>query len=275
MFKDYKVCEIQVLRSDNASELNSTEVQKTLREHGIKHQLSCPYQQFQNGTAEKCIGDLWMMTKISLLFSGVPRYLWDEAWFNAAYVKRHLPTTANEEFKSPLHMITGDRVNINHIHPFGSLLYIVREKSNIPDPKFDPRAQATVYLGHGFHEGRKCLKGYSFNFGKKGLGQIMYSPNVYSDPTYFPFRKKGEERVTTLSRGKFMSGKEKESLEQEIPLPPEVQEWADYAEKYFDFPESEDQQENVHSSEVSDRQMTKDASTPLENQIVGYNTAQD
>ena len=87
MFKDYKVCEIQVLRSDNASELNSTEVQKTLREHGIKHQLSCPYQQFQNGTAEKCIGDLWMMTKISLLFSGVPRYLWDEAWFNAAYVE--------------------------------------------------------------------------------------------------------------------------------------------------------------------------------------------
>ena len=55
-----------------------------------------------------------MMTKISLLFSGVPRYLWDEAWFNAAYVKRHLPTTANEEFKSPLHMITGDKVNIKN-----------------------------------------------------------------------------------------------------------------------------------------------------------------
>ena len=67
-----------------------------------------------------------------------------------------------------------------------------------------------------------------------------------------------------------MSGKEKESLEQEIPLPPEVQEWADYA-----FPESEDQQEYVHSLEVSDKQMTKDASIPLENQIVGYNEAQD
>ena len=111
--------------------------------------------------------------------------------------------------------------------------------------------------------------------GLKALGQIMYSTNVYSDLTYFPFRKKGEERVTTLSGGIFMSGKDKESLEQEIPLPPEVQEWADYAEKYYDFPESEDQQENVNSSEVSDKQMTKDASTPLENQIVGYNEAQD
>ena len=96
------------------------------------------------------------MTKTSLLFSNVPRVLWDEAWFNASYVKRHLPTTANEGFKSPLHMIQGNKINVNHILPFGSLLYIAREKEQIKDPKFDPRAQATVYLGHGFNEGRKC-----------------------------------------------------------------------------------------------------------------------
>ena len=90
----------------------------------------------------------------------------------------------------------------------------------------------------------------------------MYSTNVYSDPSYFPFIKKGEERVTSLSEGIFMSVKDKESLEQEIPLPPEVQEWADYAEMHYNFPESEDRQEEpgaeeVHSSEVSDNQMTK------------------
>jgi hypothetical protein len=94
---------------------------------------------------------------------------------NSAYVKRYLPTTANEGFKSPLHVISDKKVDINHILPFGSLLYIDREKPNIPDPKFDPRAQATVYLGHGFQEGRKCLKCYSFDFGKEGFGQIMYS----------------------------------------------------------------------------------------------------
>jgi hypothetical protein len=58
MFNGYKVCKIQVLRSANASELNSSEVQTILREHQIKRQFSCPYQQYQNGTAEKCIGDL-------------------------------------------------------------------------------------------------------------------------------------------------------------------------------------------------------------------------
>ena len=68
-----------------------------------------------------------MMAKVSLLFSGVPGYLWDEAWFNAANVQRHLPTTANVGFESPLHMISGAKVDINHIHPFSSLLYIARD----------------------------------------------------------------------------------------------------------------------------------------------------
>jgi hypothetical protein len=116
-----------------------------------------------------------MMTKTSLLFSNVPRYLWDEAWFNACYVKRHLPTTVNEGFKYPYYMITGNKVDVKHILEFGSLLYIAREtncctslEKQISDPKFDPRLQ----------EGRKYLKGYSFNFSNKGFkGQIIYEIN--------------------------------------------------------------------------------------------------
>jgi hypothetical protein len=64
----------------------------------------------------------------------------------------------------------------------------------------------------------------------------MYSTNVHSDPTYCPFRKKGEERVTSLSGGIFMSGKDNWLLVQEIPLPPEVQEWVISAEMQYDFP---------------------------------------
>ena len=53
-------------------------------------------------------------------------------------------------------------------------------------------------------------------------GRIVYSTNFHSDPTYFPFRKTGEERVVSLSGGVYMSGKEKH--DQEIPLPPEIEE---------------------------------------------------
>jgi hypothetical protein len=143
-------------------------------------------EQFQNGKAEKCIADVWIMTKVAFLFSNVPRILWDEAWFNAGNVKMHLPSTANEGFKSPLHMITGNKVSLGHLLPFGSLLYIAKDKRDIKEPKFDPRAQATMYLGHGVQEGRKCLKGYSFDLKNKGkMGRIIYN----SDPTYFPFKR--------------------------------------------------------------------------------------
>ena len=69
------------------------------------------------------------MTKVALLFSNVPRILWDEAWLNAGAVKRHLPSAANEGFKSPLHMISGNKVSLSHLLPFGSLLYIALEKT--------------------------------------------------------------------------------------------------------------------------------------------------
>ncbi len=93
-------------------------------DHAIEQHFSNPGQQFQNGKAEKCIGDVWTMTKVALLFSNVPRISWDEAWTYAATVKRHLPSAANEGFKSPLHMISGNKVSLTHLLPFGSLLYM-------------------------------------------------------------------------------------------------------------------------------------------------------
>jgi hypothetical protein len=97
------------------------------------------------------------MTKTTLLFSNVPRALWDEAWFNASYVKRHLPTTANEVFKSPIHMRTGQKARLSHILPFGSLVYFAVDKQQISDPKFDLRAQVAVYIGQEVSECRQCV----------------------------------------------------------------------------------------------------------------------
>jgi transposase InsO family protein len=73
LFKKREVIQIQVLRSDNASEFNTAEVQQIYRDKGIKRQFSSPGQKFQNGKAGKCIGDVWLMTKTILLISNALR----------------------------------------------------------------------------------------------------------------------------------------------------------------------------------------------------------
>ena len=55
------------------------------------------------------------------------------------------------------------------------------------------------------------------------IGTVLFGTSHWADPTFFPFRKTGEERVTSLSVGGYMSGKEE--FQQEIPLPPLHEDW--------------------------------------------------
>ncbi len=112
---------------------------------------------------------------------------------------------------------------------------------------------------------------HSISHTKNQRGRIVYSNHVHSDSTYFPFRRSGKERVVLLSGANYMSGKEE--LDQEIPLPPEIEEWGKCAETRYDDQISEDQQEiePVHSEKGN----IEGDDTPVESQIVGYNAAQD
>ena len=105
------------------------------------------------------------------------------------------------------------------------------------------------------------------------MGRIIYSTHTHSDPTYFPFRKAGEERVVSLSGASYMSGKEK--LDREIPITPEIKELANITEMQYNVQTLEDQQELEDSHQVSEKEISVGESTPIENQIVGYNEAQD
>ncbi len=101
----------------------------------------------------------------------------------------------------------------------------------------------------------------------------MYRTNVYSDLTYFPFRKSGEEREVALSGASYMSGKEK--FDQEMPSPPEVEEQGNLAEMQYEDQTFDDQQELTESQIHSENESVENRSTSIESQIVGYNAAQD
>ena len=225
LFKDsWKVQHVRILRSDNAQEMGSAEVQKIEEEEKIHRHHSNPYEKFQDGKAEKCIGDCWSMTRVALLFSNTTRKLWERSWKNSQEVKRCLPCAANVDFQSPYQLVYGDKVSISHLKPFGSLLYVLLDKDQVKDWKFDPRAGACIFIGPGETEGRKGVIGYTFDFRNKGRkGRVVYSSQFWSDPTFFPFRNAGEERVTSLSCGVFLSGKE--TIKAELPVPDCYEEW--------------------------------------------------
>ena len=62
------------------------------------------------------------------------------------------------------------------------------------------------------------------DFKNKGkISTVLFCTSYWADPTFFPFRKTGGERVTSLSVGRYMSGKEE--FQQEIPLPPPYEDW--------------------------------------------------
>jgi hypothetical protein len=79
LFRGWKVCKLRVLRTDNASEFKSAEVKYIYLEKKLNDIFQSRAKQFQNGKAKKCIGDVWKLTKVALLFSDVPIFLWDEA----------------------------------------------------------------------------------------------------------------------------------------------------------------------------------------------------
>ena len=198
---NWRVHHVRILRSDNAKELHSAEVQRIAAEEKFVQHSSNEYEQWQDGKAEKCIGDCWSMARSSMIFSWTPSKFWDPAWHNAGYVKRHLPCAANIHFQSPLQMVYGRKQSVKHLYPFGCLLYVKLHKDVVSDWKIDSRAQACIYLGSGEIAGHKSAMGYSIDFSNKGyIGRVVHSSQFWVDPTFFPYRKAGEklERATSL-----------------------------------------------------------------------------
>ena len=58
------------------------------------------------------------------------------------------------------------------------------------DTKFDSKAIATAYVGHGYLEGRKFVKEYTVDFKNKGkIGSVLFSTSYWANPTFFLLEK--------------------------------------------------------------------------------------
>ncbi|PKU75779.1 Retrovirus-related Pol polyprotein from transposon TNT 1-94 [Dendrobium catenatum] len=83
---------IKCLRTDGGGEFVNNSFISFLKQHGIVHQISCPYTPEQNGVAERKHRHIIKTTRSLLLTASVPYKHWPEAALTATYLINRMPS---------------------------------------------------------------------------------------------------------------------------------------------------------------------------------------
>ncbi|CAF4918661.1 unnamed protein product [Pieris macdunnoughi] len=162
-FKEFKAmvekqmnCSIKVLRTDNGTEFCSNEMRNYLKQCGIIHQRTNPYNTpEQNGMCERFNRTIVERARCLLYDTKFKKKFWAEAVHTAVYLKnRRVGTIASGlNQKTPYELWTGCKPNVRHIRVFGStvMAHIPKEKR----VKWDKKAEKHYLVG--FDEN---VKGY-------------------------------------------------------------------------------------------------------------------
>ena len=189
--------QIERIRTDNAGELTSGSMQQWFHNNQIIHELSCPYEQSQNGISERHGGVKTQMFRGMLMTSCLPSYTWGYASHYAAYIKNRIPSTVlsqrYNEPTSPFMLVFGTTPSLTNLHPFGCLCWIYVSKPQSPSWKLSARGLPCVFLGFGDWQGRKAFLALDLR-----TKRVHATVTAKFDETYFPCRPAGYRRINNL-----------------------------------------------------------------------------
>ena len=126
-FKEFHSFAVKVLRTDNGGEYCSKLFDAFLKEKGIIHQLSVPYNPAQNRVAERMNHTVVECARSMLSHSNMPNVFWAEAVNTAVYLRNRSPTTALKE-TTPYECLFKRKPDVANLKVFGCLLLV-----HIPD----------------------------------------------------------------------------------------------------------------------------------------------
>ena len=189
------------LRSDNGKELTGEVITTLCSDNHIHRELTCTYTAEQNGRAERGNGTTSTLNRSMLLTSHILENDQDLATTLKEYSIYHAICVENRLYSqvlsdrlgrslSPYLALYEEQPNFAYIFPFGCAAYYYLPKSRNPAWKTNARGIPAIYLGFGDFQGRKA-----FVLCNPKTRTIHASVHVKVDPTYFPCRPLGYQRL--------------------------------------------------------------------------------
>ncbi|KAI0498967.1 hypothetical protein KFK09_019866 [Dendrobium nobile] len=170
---------IKCLRTDGGGEFVNNSFTRFLQQHGIAHQISCPYTPEQNGVAERKHRHIIETTRSLLLTASVPYIHWPDAVLTATYLINRMPSP-NTNNISPFELLYHKAPEYDHLRIFGSARFpLIPENAR---HKLQPKAKLCVFLGYSEnYKGYKCFD--------VSTNKLIISRHVKFDENCFPFSK--------------------------------------------------------------------------------------
>jgi hypothetical protein len=152
---------IKILRTDNGGEYCSKAFDTYLKERGITHQLTVPYNPAQNGVAERMNRTIVESARSMLFHLNTPTELWAEAVNTAVYLRNRSPTTALDGI-TPYESLFNRKPDVANLRVFGCVAFV-----HVPDnqrKKLDAKSRKAIFVGYP-----ESTKGYK-----------LYDPDSHS-----------------------------------------------------------------------------------------------
>lgn len=169
---------IKIFHSDGGGEFINSKLSTHFRVTGTIHQVSCPYTPEQTGMVERRHRIIRELGMTMLFHSGVPLFLWFEAFTTAVHLINRLPSSPLN-FETPYFALHGTHPNYSSLRVFGSKCFPYTWDTR--RHKFDPKTILCVFVGYSdTHKGYKCFHPPSKKF--------IISRHVVFDELFFPYK---------------------------------------------------------------------------------------
>ena len=160
---------IKVINVDNTKEYTEGQFKAHLSSQGIVLRTTAPYSPAQNGIAERLNRTLAERARAMLLAHNSPKFLWQEAFSYACFLKNRTPTRALRG-TTPYELFWGKCPDLQDAQEFGIPCWVL-VPSNRRTGKLDAKSEKYVFTGISDHSA-------GWRYYTPGMRQILVSRDI-------------------------------------------------------------------------------------------------